>query len=410
MQKTVKPRLQYLKRLTDRHGKPRLYFNRPGFPRVPLPLEDDPRFPQAYAKALALPAKDEIAAEARRAPEPIRPSIMDKRGPGTFSDLCRRFYLSSAFLNLGPSTQRTYRNAIERIRNKHGEKPVAMLDRRGVKNIIAAEGGRPGAANTVLRMLRMLMNFAIDEEDRGDNPTLGIKKLRGREGGLIAWREEDIDRFLARHGPGSKARLAMVLLLYTAQRRSDIVNMGARDLRAGGTRISVVQIKTKARLEIPVHPELAHELAGLDPDAPAFVLNQWGRPFASPACFGNWFRDRCAEAGLPTGYNAHGLRKAACRRLAEAGCTAHEIAAISGHKTLGEVQRYTQSANQVTMAEAAMRKVQGGVDPFARPPANRRKPYRQPLGTEIIMARPKVVILSNDNFAVCQDRDGRKRP
>ena len=46
----------------------------------------------------------------------------------------------------------------------------------------------------------------------------------------------------------------------------------------------------------------------------------------------------------------HGLRKAACTRLADAGCTAHEIAAISGHKTLKEVERYTKGADQARLA------------------------------------------------------------
>jgi len=44
--------------------------------------------------------------------------------------------------------------------------------------------------------------------------------------------------------------------------------------------------------------------------------------------------------------SAHGLRKAAARRLAEAGCTEHEIAAITGHASLREVQRYTKAADQ----------------------------------------------------------------
>jgi integrase len=51
------------------------------------------------------------------------------------------------------------------------------------------------------------------------------------------------------------------------------------------------------------------------------------------------------------------LRKAAARRLAEAGCTEHEIAAITGHASLAEVQRYTKGANQKRLAEAAMSKV-----------------------------------------------------
>jgi integrase len=82
------------------------------------------------------------------------------------------------------------------------------------------------------------------------------------------------------------------------------------------------------------------------------LTTQTGKPF-SAAGFGNWFRDRCNEAGLPH-CSAHGLRKAAARRLAEAGCTTHEIAAITGHASLREVQRYTKAADQARLAQAAM--------------------------------------------------------
>jgi hypothetical protein len=76
------------------------------------------------------------------------------------------------------------------------------------------------------------------------------------------------------------------------------------------------------------------------------------------AGFGNWFRDQCNEAGLPKHCSAHGLRKAACRRLAEAGCTAHQIAAISGHASLREVERYTKAVDQARLAKDAIRKEQ----------------------------------------------------
>lgn len=54
---------------------------------------------------------------------------------------------------------------------------------------------------------------------------------------------------------------------------------------------------------------------------------------------------------------AHGLRKACARRLADAGATAHEIASITGHKTLAEVQRYTAAANRKTLADSAAEKL-----------------------------------------------------
>ena len=84
-----------------------------------------------------------------------------------------------------------------------------------------------------------------------------------------------------------------------------------------------------------------------------FLVTEYGKPFTA-AGFGGWFREMCDAAGLPRRCAAHGLRKAACRRLAEAGCSANIIAAISGHKTLREVERYTQAADQARMARAGM--------------------------------------------------------
>ena len=64
-------------------------------------------------------------------------------------------------------------------------------------------------------------------------------------------------------------------------------------------------------------------------------------------------------AGLPIDCQPHGLRKAAGRRLAEAGCTANEIMSVLGHKTLTEAERYTRAADQARLAFAAMSKLEG---------------------------------------------------
>ena len=84
-----------------------------------------------------------------------------------------------------------------------------------------------------------------------------------------------------------------------------------------------------------------------------FLVTEYGRPFTA-AGFGGWFRKRCDEAGLPKECTFHGLRKAACTRLAEAGCSANVIASISGHATLREVERYTKAANQRHLATIGM--------------------------------------------------------
>src|SRR5262249_10139587 len=154
---------------------------------------------------------------------------------------------------------------------------------------------------------------------------------------------------------GSKPRLAIELLLGTALRCEDVVKVGRGHVRNGTLTVPVTQ-KTKAPVIVPVTAELA---AAIDAAAPAdhmlYLLNEHGRPFTAKT-FGKWFSKACKRAGV-TGVSAHGLRKAAARRLAEAGCTAPEIAAITGHRSLREVQRYIDAADRVKLARNAVAKI-----------------------------------------------------
>jgi integrase len=245
---------------------------------------------------------------------------------------------------------------MEQIRAAHGDKPVSLLDRRGVKAQLAKLSEKPGAANNFLRYLRLLMGFAIEEGLRADDPTARVKRLKVPGDGFRSWSEGEITAFENRHPIGSKARLAFSLLLFTAQRRGDAIRLGRGDILGG--RICLKQNKTGARLEIPIHPELATVLRDAPVGPATFLITEYGEAF-TPAGFGNRFRDRCKEAGLPTGMNAHGLRKAAARRLAEAGCTTREIMSITGHKTLGEIERYTRAVSQESLATGAMAKLAG---------------------------------------------------
>jgi integrase len=127
--------------------------------------------------------------------------------------------------------------------------------------------------------------------------------------------------------------------------------MGRQHVREG--MLYVTQSKTGVSLAIPVHPNLAAVIGATPSEHLTFLCTRYGGQF-TPAAFGDWFRGECRLAGLPHNCSAHGLRKAACRRLAEAGCSANVIASISGHKTLSEVERYTKAADQARMARTGM--------------------------------------------------------
>jgi integrase len=348
----VGPRLKlprYVHGFVDRHGKPRFYFRRAGFQARRLRgLPYSPEFMADY--------------EAAMADQPL-PVGAYRVQPGTMLALAISYFASPEFRSLRPSTQRAYRWIIERLCRDHGDKRVMDLRRDHVVRLMAARAERPGAANGLRMALRVMMKHAIEMGLRGDDPTRDVRAIRIKSSGHHSWTDDEIEQFERRHPVGSRARLALALLLYTGQRRGDVIRMGAQHIRNGA--LYVKQEKTGVELIIPLHTTLATIIAAARRDHLTFVTTRFGGPFQGSA-FSRWFREKCDEAGLPH-CTAHGLRKAAARRLAEAGCTAHEIGAITGHASLTELARYTKAADQRRLAELAMTKTRTS----ARKPAGR---------------------------------------
>ncbi len=322
----------------DRHGKPRFYFRRAGFKRVPLPgLPWSPEFMAAYEAAMA-ERPLEIGASRTK--------------PGTIRALAVAYYNGGEFRNLRPASQRTYRQVIDRFCREHGDKGVATLQAVHVKRMMSERS--PSAANHFKRALRALMRHAVAIGMRGDDPTRDVKAIRIKSEGYHTWTEDEIEAFEARHPIGTRGRLAFALLLYTGQRRGDVVRIGRQHIRNGV--IEIRQEKTGNEVSIPIHSELLRIIGAVT--GMTFITTPSGAPYKA-ASFGKWFRARCNEAGLPQ-CSAHGLRKAASRRLADAGATTHEIASITGHSTLKEIERYTKAADRRRLAVSAILKVETG--------------------------------------------------
>lgn len=332
--------LPFIHRFKDRHGHVRHYFRRPGFKRMALPgAPGSAEFLAAYQLALSGSAL---------------PIGATRTGAGTVSAMAVVYYQSAAWKALAPTTQATYRNLIEGFRAEHGDKPVSMMKPEHVRKLIAAKAATPSAANAMLKMLRLMVREAIADGWSIQDPTIGVRRVKTGGDGWHAWTEAEIAQYEAHWPAGSRERLALSLLLFTCQRKGDVVRMGRQHVQDGV--LTVRQQKTGTRLAIPVHPVLRADIGLLPSGQLTFLMTQAGVPFTS-AGFGNWFVERARMAGLPAGCSAHGLRKAGARRLAEAGCTAHEIMAIGGWKTLKEVERYTRAADQSRLAIRAISRI-----------------------------------------------------
>jgi integrase len=260
---------------------------------------------------------------------------------------------------LRPSTARGYRNILERLREKYGDHDAAGMKPGNVRKLME-KAATPVIANRLLSLISILMEYAIKAEWRDDNLAAGVKRLKHRTAGFATWDETDIAAYRAHYPLGSRERLVLELALGTAHRRGDLVRLGWRHVIKG--KIAIKQSKTGATPSVPIVRELYVALDLCPRDRLTFIAQADGRPLLAES-LGAEFREWLRKAGLPDRLSLHGLCRAAARRLAEAGCTPHEIMAITGHKTLAEVERYCREVEKARLAESGMGKV---VDMFEK--------------------------------------------
>lgn len=345
----AKVEIAYVKAYRDRHGRMRFYYRRKGLPTVALPGQPGTaEFMAAYAAA--------DARAPRSLSDQVRAAAEARIQPRSINALIIQYYATPDFQQLASSTRRAYRGQLDRFRTLYGSKGATSIQTQHLEAIFLKMADRPEAAANLRKRLRKVFRLAVRLGWRADNPVTETEITRKRDRGIKGWSEAEIAAFEAHWAEGTRERLAMALCLYTGQRRSDVVRMGRQHVSDG--RISVVQQKTAHRLKIRLHPRLAATISAHARDNPAeaahltFLTTAKGAPFTVEG-FGNWFRDACAEAGLK-GKSPHGLRKSAGRRLAEAGCSEKQIAAVLGHTSLGEVARYTREASQEGLADDAI--------------------------------------------------------
>lgn len=336
--KVAKIKLKYVNEYIDRTGKLRRYFRKGGKQLGPLNGEPgSEEFMTAYAAYLA-----------KKSPAVVRDMNKD-----SLAKLIVDYYGSRYFTDLKPSSRQLYKYALEPLSKAHGHRCAITMTAEHAETIINRIGAeRPGMGNLTRAVLRRVFQFAIKAKRRKDNPMLGIDPFKVGE--HHTWTDAELRQYEAKWRLGTRERLAYALLLYTGQRVGDVAKMSRADLADG--MVHVVQEKTGAELWVPIHPELEKAMKAYPARGLTLIGDAAGRPIKRPA-LSSLMRGAIMSAGLPSRCVSHGLRKASMRRLAEADSTANQIASISGHKTLKEVERYTKAADQRKMAKQAMDKL-----------------------------------------------------
>ena len=331
---------KYVHGFIDRHGKPRFYFRKAGFKKMPLPgLPWSPAFMEAYEMAIGGAALD-IGAR--------------RTHPGTINALVVTYFKSAKWEQLSPDTKRMHRRVIERFRAENGDKRVALLHEVHIRKRLDAIPGL-SSKRQWLTAIRALLEAAVPTM-RADNPTAGIARIKiPPSPGHHDWSDEEIEQY-RKHWPlGTQQRLVMEFALEATSRRGEIVGLGPQHVKHGW--IHIQRIHGSKDVDIPMSPELKAACEAMPKGHLTYIVTAQGQP-RSKAGLSISFAQWATEAGLPAHCRMHGLKKAGMRRLAESGSTAHELMAMSGHKTLSEVQRYTEAVDKKRLAASAMAKRQ----------------------------------------------------
>lgn len=349
MRATVKIDLRYVHTDRDRrNGLLRVYFRRRlGAPKIRLRARPGtPEFLAEYQAALAGGGE--------------KPDASLK--PRSYRWLMVQYFGSADFRGLDPRTQRTRRGILEHTCKEpiapgaaetFADFPLERMGGKAIRVLRDRKADLPEAANNRVKAIRRMFAWGVEAELVKMNPARDVSYKRRATEGHHSWTEAEIAQFEARHAAGSKARLALALLMFTCVRRSDVVLLGKQHVRQGWLKFTAQKgrNRTPVTVEIPVVPPLQRALEIGPCGDLTFLVTEQGRPFTA-AGFGNWFRDRCNEAGLPQ-CSAHGLRKAGAALAAENGATVHELMAIFGWLTMKEAERYTRAAQRKKMSGRA---------------------------------------------------------
>jgi integrase len=317
-------------------GSTYLYFRRHGN-RWPLPGQPgEPEFNARYLDLLGQTNND---------PEP------KGFAEGSVAAMIRDYRASDEFLGLKPKTQRDYGRMLDVFApiDRHSADAVRRKHIRELRNVLA---GKARTQKLFTQVASAVFNFGVDNDYCSVNPAARMKRI-GKARSYVAWSDAQCTAF-EESKPPRHLMTAYMLARYAGQRRGDVLKMtrSAYD----GNCIEVRQEKTDVPLMIPIHRRLRAYLELLPKDSLLFVVDASSQPL-DETTFSKEFRIALDAAGLER-LHFHGLRHSAGRALAEAGCTAHEIQAITGHRTLQMVEHYTKAARQKRLASTAIAKLE----------------------------------------------------
>ena len=268
----------------------------------------------------------------------------------TLKDVIKRYKIFGDYRHKSSNTKANYEQGFELLFPLWG-KNIKKIKRKHILDLMDKFQHKPATMASIRRVASIVFTYALNRGFIDAHPAMKLKIPKSVP--HKAWTEQELSTIPSLVQP---VRIGVTIGRYTGQRFCDIFNLRWSDIWMEN--ISFPQQKTKNPLKVPIRPELQialDEWKNKCPPDMEYILSTKKHGHLKPAYFRHlWYREK---KRLKLNCVLHGLRKTVAIELAEAGCTPHEIAAITGHKTLGMIQEYTREVRQLSLAQSATEKI-----------------------------------------------------
>jgi integrase len=270
---------------------------------------------------------------------------------GTLAWLIARYREGAAWQSLSLATRRQRENIFVQVLKTAGDKPFDDITPATINQALERRAKTPAQARHFLDAMRGVFRWGVKANHTRTDPTASVDNPERRTSdGFLPWTEEQVQAYERRWPLGTRQRVWLDVLLYTGLRRGDAVRLGRQHVRAGEIKTE----KTGQIVPLLILPVLAKTIAAGPCGDLTFIVGERGQPFTKES-FGNLFRDACRAAGVPG--SAHGLRKIAATRAANAGASEATLEAIFGWSGGRMASLYTRKANRKRLAREGMHKL-----------------------------------------------------
>lgn len=338
MEAMPRPRPPHLHRETTRHGRTVWYVRVGRGRRVRIKSElGTPEFDIEYGAAVS----------GRSAPKKGAPAS------GTLAWLVARYRETTAWQGLSVATRRQRENIFIHVLESAGTQPFTRIDRAKIEAGRERRAATPFQARHFLDAMRGLFRWARGAGLVRADPTAEVANPAKPKGssGFRPWNEEDVASYQGRWPLGTRQRVWLDVLLYTGLRRGDAVRLGRQHVRDGVATIKTEKSGFTVEVTLPILPVLAATLKAGPCGDLTYIVGASGQALSKES-FGNEFRIACNAAGVPG--SAHGVRKIAATRAANAGATVAQLEALFGWQGGHMASLYTKSADRRRLAVAAI--------------------------------------------------------